>query len=253
MELIKIKLENFRAYEDIEINFSKGLQMLVGKNDIGKSTIFEALDIFFNDKDANTKISIDDLNIKSRKNGNLKLSISCCFSIQERDEFYVETIAVNLADEHLLNKDGNLEVIKEWDFSTGNNPKYVSYLNCYLPDYIPVEILTAKQADLKKKVKELNIEKNVKLTENSSMRIGIFNALKVENTAFSIKKLPTKNMLAEKDILDNLSKAFPDYYLFKADRKNSTSDDEIQNPLSIAVKRAFESDEVQIKIQEIEM
>lgn len=252
MELVKIKLENFRAYEDIEINFSKGLQMFVGKNDIGKSTIFEALDIFFNDKDASVKISVDDLNVKAKRNNNLKVSISCCFSIQERDKFYVETIAVNLQDEHLLNSDGNLEVIKEWDFAAGNNPKFVSYLSCCLPDYIPSEILTAKQADLKKKVKELGIEKDVKLTENSSMRIGIFEALKTENPTYSVVKIPTKNMLSEKDILENISKSFPDYYLFKADRKNSTSDDEIQNPMSIAVKRAFETDEVQSKIQEIE-
>lgn len=252
MELVKIKLENFRAYEDIEINLSKGLQMFVGKNDIGKSTIFEALDIFFNDKDASTKISVDDLNIKARKNNNLKASISCCFSIQERDKFYVETIEVNLEKEHLLNSDCHLEVIKEWDFSTGNSPKFVSYLNCYLPNYIPSEILTAKQTDLKKKVKELGIEKDVNLTENSSMRIGIFEALKTENPTYSVVKLPTKNMLSEKDILENLSKSFPDYYLFKADRKNSTSDDEIQNPMNIAVKRAFETVEVQSKIQEIE-
>lgn len=252
MELVKIRLENFRAYENFEIDLSKGLQMFVGKNDIGKSTIFEALDIFFNDKDAIVKISADDLNIKAKRNNNLKVSISCCFSIQERDKFYIETIAVNLKDEHLLNRTGNLEVIKEWDFAAGNNPKFVSYLNCWWPKGIPAEILTAKQVDLKKKVKELGIEKDVNLTENSSMRTGIFEALKTKDLIYSVTKIPTKNMLSEKDILENISKSFPDYYLFKADRKNSTSDDEIQNPMSIAVKRAFETDEVQSKIQEIE-
>lgn len=55
MELREIKLHNFRCYKDIHIKFSEGIQMLLGKNDIGKSSIFEALDIFFNDKDALTR------------------------------------------------------------------------------------------------------------------------------------------------------------------------------------------------------
>ena len=44
-----LKLTNFRGYKDtIEINFDN-LTVFVGKNDVGKSTILEALDIFFND------------------------------------------------------------------------------------------------------------------------------------------------------------------------------------------------------------
>ena len=47
MKLIGLKLNNFRRYDEIEFNLSKNLHMIVGMNDIGKSTIFDALDIFF--------------------------------------------------------------------------------------------------------------------------------------------------------------------------------------------------------------
>lgn len=252
MELVKIKLKNFRAYENIEINLSQGLQMFVGKNDIGKSTIFEALDVFFNDKDAGVKISIDDLNANAKRKSDSIVAITCQFSIEETDKFYVETVPVNLYEEYLLNNEGHLEVIKEWDFSAGMSPKFVTYLNCFIPNTIPAEILTAKQTELKKKVKELGIESDVNQTENSSMRKGIYKALAPKNPTFETVKVATKNMLAEKDIFENISKSFPDYYLFKADRKNSTADEEIQNPMSIAVKRAFETDEIKTKILEIE-
>lgn len=252
MELVQIKLNNFRGYRNIVISLSNGLQMLLGKNDIGKSTIFEALDIFFNDKEASVKISIDDLNISAKKDSNMISSISCSFALTDDDMICVETLPVNLNEEYLTNAEGLLEVVKEWDFSNGGNPKATTFLICNIPDAIPCELLTAKQADLKRKVKELNIEDNVNQTQNSSMRKGIFTALLLENGAYSCKKIPTKNMLAEKDIFENISKSFPDFYLFKADRKNSTADDEIQNPMNIAVKRAFETEEIKAKIQEIE-
>lgn len=49
MKLHSVKIENFRSYKDvIEVTFDN-LTAFVGRNDIGKSTVLEALDIFFND------------------------------------------------------------------------------------------------------------------------------------------------------------------------------------------------------------
>ena len=47
MKLKKLKLKNFRGYSyEVEIEVTD-LNVIIGKNDIGKSTILEALDIFF--------------------------------------------------------------------------------------------------------------------------------------------------------------------------------------------------------------
>ena len=49
MQIKTVKLKNFRGYKnETTINF-ENLTVLVGKNDSGKSTVLEALDIFFND------------------------------------------------------------------------------------------------------------------------------------------------------------------------------------------------------------
>ena len=46
MKLKKLKLKNFRGYSsEVEIEVTD-LNVIIGKNDIGKSTILEALDIF---------------------------------------------------------------------------------------------------------------------------------------------------------------------------------------------------------------
>ena len=62
MKITKIKLENFRSYKsEVAVDFSD-LTVFVGKNDIGKSTILEALDIFFNEGKGTVKIDKEDIN-----------------------------------------------------------------------------------------------------------------------------------------------------------------------------------------------
>lgn len=51
MKLTGLRIKNFRSYDgEHSINFDKQFTSFVGKNDIGKSTIFDALDIFFGNK-----------------------------------------------------------------------------------------------------------------------------------------------------------------------------------------------------------
>lgn len=41
--LTKIVIKNYRCYEDFTLEFNKGLNILVGDNDSGKSTLLEAI------------------------------------------------------------------------------------------------------------------------------------------------------------------------------------------------------------------
>ncbi|MBL0620813.1 AAA family ATPase [Aeromonas dhakensis] len=50
MKISKIKLNNFRGYKDILVDFDDSFNVIIGRNDIGKSTILEALEIFFNNE-----------------------------------------------------------------------------------------------------------------------------------------------------------------------------------------------------------
>jgi len=64
MILKELRIRNFRCYQnEISIAF-KDITGLVGKNDSGKSTIMDALDIFLNDKNPDK----DDASINGNKN-----------------------------------------------------------------------------------------------------------------------------------------------------------------------------------------
>lgn len=80
MKIESIKIKNFRSYKEETIIRFDNLTVLVGRNDIGKSTILEALDIFFNDGGGIIKIDKSDLNIQAARNGDSETVISVCFS-----------------------------------------------------------------------------------------------------------------------------------------------------------------------------
>ena len=50
MYLNQLIVQNFRSLEDIEIGFKTGLNVLVGKNNAGKSNVIEALNILLGEK-----------------------------------------------------------------------------------------------------------------------------------------------------------------------------------------------------------
>ena len=80
MKLIKLKIKNFRGYKDEVSVDIDNLTVIVGKNDIGKSTILEALDVFFNEGKGIVKLDKDDINKSSLVEGNKDIYITAVFT-----------------------------------------------------------------------------------------------------------------------------------------------------------------------------
>ncbi len=83
MKIKKLILTNFRAYEYAEFNFNDGINLLVGINGAGKSTVLDALNvclsvIFFNIPEAKVRkqsFSDDDIRVGAKS-----LQVSCDFT-----------------------------------------------------------------------------------------------------------------------------------------------------------------------------
>lgn len=109
MKLRAVILKNFRGYfleTKIPVD---NLTALIGKNDIGKSTILEALDIFFNQ----TKVEQGDRNVLHTGEETI---IGCVFD-NLPSVIALENVSTSLAGEYLLNSDGTLEVWKKYPVS----------------------------------------------------------------------------------------------------------------------------------------
>jgi predicted ATP-dependent endonuclease of OLD family len=233
---VKIKavtVNRFRGYAEptrIEIT---DLCVLIGRNDVGKSTFLEALDVFFNEGKGCVKLDKNDINKQCLANE------SDCIEIEVEFTEVPETIVIDatnltrLSEEYLLTDSGTLHVIKRYP---GAGKEKV-FIKAHHPVNAGCEdLLSKKIAELKKILTDQSLECPDK-TKSAELRKSIWqgqHTLSLGAVELEVAKIDAKN------IWEQLKSSMPLYTLFQADRKNTDSDDEVQDPMRIAVKEILE-------------
>lgn len=229
MKIEKIIIANFRSYRDeIEIPFDD-LNVFVGRNDIGKSTILEALDIFFNENKGIIKIDKDDVNKQAKAEDDTDIKIGVVFGDLPPTLTIDATNPTRLDEEYLLNKDGKLEVIKvfpnagkEKIFVKAFHPTNPHCANLHLKKQIDLKNILTDEMDCADKTKNSEVRKSIWSHHAEDLQLADIN--------IELTKIDANNSW------DQLKKYLPMYALFQSDRKNSDGDSEIQNPLKLAVQ-----------------
>lgn len=237
MKLKKVRIQNFRCYEDITVEFD-ALTTIVGKNDIGKSSILEALEIFFN----NETVKIDPTDVNIHANGNKIVTITCDF-ISLPDNLILDANAdTNLAEEYLIIANDTLRVRKQFDCSKAKLAETVTIIANHpnLPDM--ESLLTMKEVELKKIILDNAIDSP--LNGNPTMRKNIWNHYQAQNL-LEEQELSVA-LVGTKDIWSQLQKYLPTFALFQSDRSSKDSDDEVQDPMKNAIKEAMKQAQAQI-------
>lgn len=243
MILKSLILKNFRAYKDIKVNFDENMNVIIGQNDIGKSTILEALDIFF----GQSVIDIDITDFNKDKEGD-KIVIGVEFEVDDTLKVVIDTTnPTNLKDEYLLNQNGYLEILKEYEINN-NKLKEKIFINANYPNIFDLPLVNIKIAELKKLLAthKLTSDSNSKSAE---IRKTLYENLIKEDTEFKLTIIDISK-IDEKSVWESLEKELPLYFLFQSDRANKDSDGDIQNPLKSATKKIvadFEEDFKKIK------
>ncbi|MDD3814365.1 MAG: ATP-binding protein [Desulfocapsaceae bacterium] len=257
MRVEKLIISNFRSYKDeitIELN---DLNVFVGPNDIGKSTILEALDIFLNEGKSPGIIKIDkeDVNKQAQEEGNTEIKIGVVFSNLPEALTIDATNPTTLESEYLLNREGKLEIIKKYP----NGGKEKVFVKAYHPTNPECSDLhLKKQTELRRLLTdEMECEDQ---TRNAAIRKAIWRFyevdLRLDDVEIELAKIDAKNTW------DLLKAHLPVYALFQSDRKNSDGDSEVQNPLKLAVQEILKdqrlsqllnevASEVETKLQEV--
>jgi len=245
LKLKSLILKNFRTYgSETKIDFDD-LTVLIGKNDIGKSTILEALEIFFNGN--LVKIESNDACVH---NQDKNVTIGCIFTNLPNKIVLDASATTGLKEEYLLNQDGDLEIHKEFNCSQ-KSPKEKVYAVATHPSAELVnDLLTLKQQQLRKRLKDSDVDEDqIDLRSNPAMRRAIWencSDLKLENNRIPLDKEDAKK------IWDGLKKELPIFALFQADRPSKDEDTEVQDPMKVAVQEAIKSVESELsKIESI--
>lgn len=231
VRLTTISVKNFRCYADETTASFDDLTTFVGRNDIGKSTILEALEIFFN----NSTVTIDqsDANIHS---SDKKVEITCEFS-DLPDALSLDAGAVtSLKEEYLVTSHNTLKIRKTYD--CGNKkPTVEIFVIADHPSESGFEnLLELKEKDLQTKIRALNL--STPLKGNPSMRKAIWATatnLQLKETAIPISKAKED----AKRIWEQIERHLPMFALFQSDRSSKDSDDEVQSPMKAAVSAAL--------------
>ncbi|MEM5793625.1 MAG: ATP-binding protein [Candidatus Aenigmatarchaeota archaeon] len=251
MKIHKVILENFRAfYGSVEIEF-KDFNVLIGKNDQGKSSILEGIDIFINEGRGTTKIDENDLNQKAKNEGKDIFRIGIVFRDIPEKVVIDSTNQTNLKDEYLLNQDNYLEIWKS--FKKGKVQE--TFIKCYHPvnDDFLKNIMQKKITDLQKFVKDNSIDtSNIDNRKSADLRKKIREYYKNKDGSLSFETIEIKiDSEGLKEIWPALQKYLPLYGLFHSDRKNVDQDDEIQDPLKFRIEQIFKREDIQSKLYEI--
>lgn len=179
MRLTRLTIKNFRCYRDETSLEIDDLTAIIGRNDIGKSALLDALDAFFND-------SIEATDLSTTAEGN-SVEIICHFT-GVPDEVVLDTsVPTSPIDEGLLNSAGELEIHRVFTF--GARKTTAIFLNCNrLSDPRLENLLSLKNTPLKNLAEQLGVDLNdVNTRKNPPIRAAIRNQLGGERTESLLK------------------------------------------------------------------
>lgn len=232
MILEEVRIKNFRGYRTETIIPICNLTAFIGKNDAGKSSVLEALEIFFNN--SLVVCEREDLNINADGN---QIEITCVFSDYPNEIVIDAAAPTSLINEYLLNENNKLEIKKVFS-ATAAKPKEKVFIICNHPTAQNAnDLLELKKADLKARATSLNIPQgNYNGNINSTIRQAIwesFENLQLARTELLVDKEDTKK------VYDTLKNYLPIYALFQSDRQSKDDDKEVTDPMKLAVQQAL--------------
>jgi AAA15 family ATPase/GTPase len=228
MKLVELRIRNFRCYkEEFTIDFNS-LTAIIAKNDVGKSTILEALDAFFNLE----KLESDDRSTGLRNND--PIEITCIFDDIPTSLIVDTDNLIYPHNEYLLNSNGKLEIMKVFSAST---PKCEEiFLRAVHPQSENFnDLFSLTIGNLRSRARDLNVDlSGVNEAVKSSIRHAIWSSVQTDMLNLMEVQINVKDT-----IWKQLQNVLPLYQLFKADRSSSDQDEEAQDPIKFAIKEAL--------------
>jgi putative ATP-dependent endonuclease of the OLD family len=238
MKLKRLRVRNFRCFKDeIAFDFDE-MTAFVGKNDVGKSTVMDSLDIFLNE-------GTPDKNDASKHGDGKDLTIICEFTDLPDEVIIDDNVPTTFQSEYLLNENDSLEIHKTYSGHTAT-PKCINIAAYAVHSTAEGanDLLQLKNTELKKRAKEYKVDlAGVDQKVNAQLRRGI------RDSIGDLKLHPVMVLLNEenaKKAWDGIKTYIPSLALFKSDRQSTDQDPEAQDPLRMAVKEAIKEKETEL-------
>lgn len=238
MRLEAVTIKGFRCFQNETCIPVDAFTAILGRNDVGKSSILEALQLFFDDAPPEA----GDVCVL----GDKEVRIACVFGDLPPALVLDADFHTTLEAEYLLNENGRLEVHKVYN-GTLKAPKLATtQVKALHPTAAGMsDLLKLKNKELKERAEKCGVDfdhtpKNI----NSALRCAIW------ASATDLALAPTLLDVSEegtKQIWSQLKECLPVYALFKADRPSTDQDAEAQDPIKAAVAEALKGHEEKLE------
>jgi energy-coupling factor transporter ATP-binding protein EcfA2 len=244
---VKIKavtVNRFRGYSEPVVVELDDLSVFVGRNDIGKSTILEALDVFFNEGKGCVKIDKEDINKSCLARGEDQIEVSVEFTELPVEIVIDSANRTTLASEYLTTEQGTLHIVKR--FSPSGKERVFICARHPTADGCR-DLHQKKISELRKAVDDNGFSCSDK-TRSAELRRAIWAGhadVELGECEIEIAKEDTKA------IWDQLKAKMPMFMLFQSDRKNAESDDEVQDPMRVAVREILGDPVIRANLREV--
>jgi putative ATP-dependent endonuclease of the OLD family len=238
MKLTELKLQNFRGYKNETSVAFDDLTVLIGRNDAGKSTLLDALNIFFNDAD----IEKDDVCVHGSTSD---IFISCVFSDLPEEIVLDDKHPTSLQKEYLVRHDGQLEVCRVFNCAAakGRQSRIFAKANHPTADGC-ADLMGLKIKDLKTRATERKVNLTAtNQTIKTQLREAIWSQASDLNLAVAEIDLAAET---GKTVWEQIQLHLPVYALFKSDRASTDQDEEAQDPMKAAIKETVKKHEEQL-------
>src|SRR5699024_666698 len=198
----------------------------------------------FNENKGCVKLDKDDINKDSQANGEDCIEIEVEFIDLPNTVVIDATNSTTLAEEYLLTEQNTLSIIKKYP-KAGKEQVFIRAFHPTNP--VCQDLLQKKITELRRILDENGIDCEYR-NKSSEIRKSIWQSqenLEQKEVEIEISKTEVKS------IWEQLKSYMPLYTLFQSDRKNSESDEEVQDPLKYAVKEIINEEEIQTKLNEV--
>ena len=239
MRLARVCLRNFRCYEDDTWIDTGDLTVLVGRNDAGKSAVFDALAVFF----VESKLDSGDVCVYG---DGTDVRIICEFEDFPESLVIDANYPTTLADEYLLNEGGALEIHKVYDGSLKTPKLRGTYARALHPSAQNAnDLLQLKNSELKERATRLGLETDsIDTKVNTQLRQRI--RASVGDLGLTSQEIALDEEAGRK-LWDQLQTYLPCFALFRSDRVSTDQDAEAQDPMKAAIKEALKEKEAELQ------
>ncbi len=235
MRVHSISVTNFRSFKVLEEITFGPLTTIVGKNDVGKSNILRALEIFFA---AKPNIVDSDVHVNCSED----VTIEVAFTDLPEEVELESGVKTTLGEEHLLDATGTIRVRKVFPRNNLSKPSIHLIVEDYKDDDFSF-LSKLKEPELNKRCQALGVDaqKSGRGITNKSKRLAIRQTAQERSITFDTREIA---LSSKDDLWQSIQKLFPEFILFPVDTKLGVSETTFQSQFRPIVKEAASDESV---------